>query len=91
MSKINQENIKNSNYMSLSIKDMNGKNYHIIVDSNTTVNSLKRIVLNQINSPNENQILFFDGKKFNENNTLNDCNINSDTKIHIVSRVSSFF
>ena len=88
---MNKENLENPNYMSLSIKDINGKTHPIIVDSNTTVNTLKRIVLNQINSSNENQTLFFDGKKFNENNTLNDCNINSDTKIHIVSRVSSFF
>ena len=91
MNQENKENINKTNYMNLSIKDINGKTHPIIVDSNTTVNTLKRIVLNQINSPNENQILFFDGKKFNENNTLNDCNINSYTKIHIVTRVSSFF
>ena len=91
MNKENQENIEKTNYMNLSIKDMNGKTHPIIVESSTTVNTLKRIVLNQIRIPNENHILFFDGKKFNENNTLNDCNINSDTKIHIVSRVSSFF
>ena len=88
---MNKENVENSSYMSLSIKDINGKSYPIIVESNTTVNSLKRIVLNQIKSPNENHTLFFDGKKFNENNTLNECNINKDTKIHIVSRVSSIF
>jgi hypothetical protein len=91
MNKDNQENIEKSSYMSLSIKDMNGKTHPIIVNSNTTVNSLKRIVLGQIKIPNENQTLFFDGKKFNENNTLNECNISSNTKIHIVSRVSSFF
>ena len=84
-------NKENNNFMNLSIKDINGKTHPIIVDSNTTVNSLKRIVLNQIKSPNENHTLFFDGKKFNENNTLNDCNINNNTKIHIVSRVSSIF
>jgi hypothetical protein len=88
---MNKENLENHNYMSLSIKDINGKTHPIIVDSNTTVNTLKRIVLNQINTTNENQTLFFDGKKFNENNTLSECNINKNTQIHIVSRVSSFF
>ena len=84
-------NKENNNYMNLTIKDINGKTHPILVDSNTTVNSLRKTILNQINSPNENQTLYFDGKKFNDNNTLNECNINNDTKIHIVSRVSSFF
>jgi hypothetical protein len=103
MSKTNNENKENKDnkdsmdnkeipsYMTLSIKDMSGKIYSIFVDSNTTVNSLKRIVLGQIRIFNENPTLLFDGKKFNDNNTLNECNINSSTKIHIVSRVSSFF
>jgi len=94
MSKTNNENKENKeipSYINLSIKDMNGKIYSILVDSNTTINSFKRVVLGQIKIPNENHTLFFDGKKFNEHNTLNECNINSSTKIHIVSRVSSFF
>ena len=103
MSKTNNENKENKDnkdsmenkeipsYMTLSIKDMNGKIHSILVDSNTTINSFKRVVLGQIKIPDENHILFFDGKKFNEHNTLNECNINSSTKIHIVSRVSSFF
>jgi len=94
MSKTNNENKENTeipSYMTLSIKDMNGKIHSILVDSSITVNSLKRIVLGQIKIPNENPTLFFDGKKFNDYNTLNECNINSSTKIHIVSRVSSFF
>jgi len=103
MSKTNNENKENKDnkdsmdnkeipsYMTLSIKDMSGKIYSIFVDSNSTVYSLKRIVLGQIRIFNENPTLLFDGKKFNDNNTLNECNINSSTKIHIVSRVSSFF
>jgi len=84
-------NIENTNYINLTIKDINGKTHPIIVDSNTTVSAFKRIVLNQIKNPNENQTFFFDGKKYNENNTLNECNITQNTQIHIVSRVSSFF
>jgi len=55
-------NKENNNFMNLSIKDINGKTHPIIVDSNTTINSLRKTILNQINSPNENQIIFFDGK-----------------------------
>jgi hypothetical protein len=89
--KDNRENKEIPSYMTLSIKDMSGKIHSILVDSNITINSLKRIVLGQIRIFNENPTLLFDGKKFNDNNTLNECNINSSTKIHIVSRVSSFF
>jgi len=85
-----KENIE-SNFINILIKDLNGNKYIMNVNSSMKIYSLKYLISNQINIPIENYTLFFDGKKYNENNTLESCYITKDTIIQISQRMSSFF
>lgn len=94
---LSQCNIKNNDILDLSysccggmqifVKTFSGKTVGIEVDSNFTVQELKRKIHNELGYPPEAQRLMFGTKELVNNYTLAEYKIPADAAIYIVGRV----
>ena len=69
------------------IKTLQGKNITIEVDDTDTIDSIKKQIYDKEGIPVDQQRIVFNGKQLEDNQTISNYNIGSDSTLHLVLRL----
>ena len=76
-----------SDNFQIFVKSINGKTRTVDVSANESISSIKQKIQEKEGIDPGEQRLIFGGKNLDDNKTLSDYNINSESTIHLVLRV----
>lgn len=87
MNNMNMNNMNNGCNGSIFVKTLTGKNIMIDYNENMKISEIKECVCSQENVPVEQQRLIYEGKQLEDNMSLKDYGITSNSTIHLVLRL----
>lgn len=80
---------KDENVIPIFIRTLTGKNTSLNVDERAHIGYIKKMISEKEEIPASQQRLIFSGKELNDNKTLKDYNIQKESTIHLIFRLSS--